>query len=82
MEQAMWSAMLHAGAAAAAMLAVSLLGNPGNRWYRAGRRLFWAAVILAVSGAAGGAGLNPVNLLLTAGLGLPGYGAVMALRLL
>ena len=46
------------------------------------RRLFWAALLLWLSGTAGGVGLRFVSLAATAALGLPGFAALTALRLM
>ena len=82
MDTAHWTLLGCTAALAALLTAVSLSVSPQGRAYRWTRRVFWSVLALLLSGALGGAGLNLFNLAAAAGLGLPGYLAVNALKML
>ena len=82
MDTAHWTLLGCTGALAASLVIISLSAVPKSRAYRWTRRVFWSAALLILGGALGGAGLNLFNLAAVAGLGLPGYLAVNALKML
>lgn len=82
MDEAHWMLLGLTAALTAALVIISLSVRPQSRLYRWTRRVFWAAALLALSGAVGGAGLNALNLAAAVSLGLPGYLAVTVWRLL
>ena len=53
-----------------------------SRGYRLIRRIFWSAAGMWISGSMGGVGLNAVTAAAVFSLGLPGYAALIALKLL
>jgi len=79
MREAQWTILLISALLFAALLWFSLAARPGSRGSRAARRAFWAAALLLIMGALGAPGLTMLNWALCAALGLPGYGAVLAL---
>ena len=82
MTGAHWAALLAAALGLSLLLCFSLSARPGTRAYRLARRVFWAALLLYVSGEMGGVGFGPANTLAVAALGLPGYAALMVLAAL
>ena len=58
----------------------SVLGQPGSRGYRWLRRALWAFLLLFLSGALGGVGVNGFTLPVAMALGAPGYAALTLLR--
>ena len=63
----------------AALWMIAAFFSPRNRGCRWAQRIFWTGLLLWVSGALGGIGLNGVNLAAAVLLGLPGYAALWAL---
>lgn len=61
------------------MLCFSLLSRPRTRSYRAVSRMFWAAMALLGTQAAGMLALTPLSAAAVAALGAPGLLALLAL---
>ena len=77
-----WLFMLLTGGSVLLLTAAARLTRPGSRGEKAVERLTAAVLFLALSGEMGGPGLSGVNLLLAAGLGLPGWALTAVMKLL
>ena len=64
------------------MLAFTLNHRPQSKAYRWAQRLFWSLVFLQGCSMAGWLGVNAVNLLVTAALGIPGGCALLVISLM
>lgn len=77
-----WLFLVLVAALTALLLCFSLAARPQTRGYRLARRVFWALAFLQAGSALGLLGVNAVNVLAVAALGLPGCAALVTLALL
>ena len=82
MDREHWLFLAGVAGAVAALACIALWIRPGGRGAKAAARLCLSALLLLLSGAAGGVGIGGINALTVACLGLPGYLLLSALRLL
>ncbi len=82
MKTELWLLMALTAALFLLLWAFARLARPESRGYRLIRRIFWWAAALWISGRLGGIGLNAVTAAAVFSLGLPGYAAMAALKLL